>query len=845
MYLGIDLGTSNSAVAGFLESGPVLFKTPEGTDVMPSVIYRDRRGKQTVGVRAYNQASLAPDNVVQGFKRLMGTATPLRFSSSGQTITPEEASAELLRTMVGYAMVESGKSAVSGAAVTIPAAFNQRQSEATLAAAQAAGLDRVSLIQEPVAAALAMMAQSKIRSGQFLVYDIGGGTFDVALVQAVDGSVSVVAHEGINMLGGRDFDRLIVDHVVRPWLLRTFELPENFQTDKRYTRLIRVARFAAEKAKIDLSNRESAPILAGDEITRLEDGRGEPIYIDAPLDRRTVEELVDEKVTQSIALCRKVLDDNGYGHEDIERVVLVGGPTKMPIIRRRVQDELGIAVEDISRVDPMTAVAIGAAIYCESRDWKATDSTAKPTRRAEETAGAISVAYDYEARTASERARLTIRALGDPVGASVQVDYPNGETSGRLSLDRPVVLELPLPKAGPNRFQAWVFDRSGRAVSEASRKIVIERLLAATAGVPATLTIGVKVDDAGRNTLDVIVSKGKVLPASGVVRYRAAQTVRAGGNDAFRVELFQLSDDRVLDPKLNLGIGEFRIDSSDLPEGMCIRRGDEVLVHWTMSEGQTIKAEVELPSVGQRFDDHNYRDHQIGQQSFEDAEGEALVDDMLAEAEAELTRAESAAPSNVAQALVPLRQRLDDHMEAARKTVDPEDRRSITEEARRIRQDIALVCSNPTTRQQILRRDLDNGVRWYDQEVRLGAAAEDNQKLDALARNARHNIEGLKPESKNAEINLCEQQIGEIWKLYWRAGMVQPQFVANNWRYLRDTRHLARDRALFDRTVTEGDRALAAADLDSLRDAIFMVWQNRINTDVQLQVGERAWLMRA
>ncbi len=151
---------------------------------MPSVIHIDRRGNRTVGVRAYDQAIMAPENVAQGFKRLMGTATPLHFAAAGQEMTPEAASAELLRTMVGYALVEAGDAAVDGAVVTIPAAFNQLQSEATLDAAAQAGLDRVGLLQEPVAAAMAAMAASSERGGQFLIYDLGGGTFDLALVQA-------------------------------------------------------------------------------------------------------------------------------------------------------------------------------------------------------------------------------------------------------------------------------------------------------------------------------------------------------------------------------------------------------------------------------------------------------------------------------------------------------------------------------------------------------------------------------------------------------------------------------------------------------------------------------------
>ena len=233
MYLGIDLGTSNSAIAGISDGRVRIFKTPEGTDIMPSVLHRDRRGNQTVGVRAFDQAAIAPDNAVEGFKRLMGTDTPLRFASTGDAITPEQAATEVLRTLVGYALVESGSSSVTGVAVTIPAAFNQVQSEATLAAARAAGLERVALLQEPVAAALAAMAGARTRSGVFLVYDLGGGTFDAALVHAQDGEVTVLGHQGVNMLGGRDLDLAIIDAEVLPWLRRTFELPDKWAVDPK------------------------------------------------------------------------------------------------------------------------------------------------------------------------------------------------------------------------------------------------------------------------------------------------------------------------------------------------------------------------------------------------------------------------------------------------------------------------------------------------------------------------------------------------------------------------------------------------------------------------------------
>ncbi|MGH6679792.1 MAG: Hsp70 family protein, partial [Bradyrhizobium sp.] len=492
------------------------------------------------------------------FKRLLGTASRLRFASAGQELTPEQASTEVLKALLGYALVESGTSIITGAVVTIPAAFNQMQSEATLSAAHAAGLDRMALLQEPVAAAMAAMANSRNRSGLFLVYDLGGGTFDLALVQALDGSVTVLAHEGLNMLGGSNFDRIIVDNVVRPWLHDSFELPENFSADTRFGRLLRVAKRAAELAKIDLSTREMATINAADEIVRLEDQRGEPIYIDVALDRHRLDALVADSVGETIALCRKLIDDNGYRHDDIDRIVLIGGPTKMPTIRQRVQDELGIAVEDIVRVDPMTSVAVGAAIYCEGRDWRKGESSAKASRAAVETEGSVVVTYEYEARTASRRARLTIRGSGGSEKATIQVDSEAGWTSGRRSLAEPVVLDLELADPGPNRFQALVFDARGRPVAEASKTLVVERLVATTTGIPATQTIAVRVrDGSDHDTLDTLLRKGAILPANGIHVCRVAETRRAADPEPFRVDIFQLADEQVANPEHNLCVGQF------------------------------------------------------------------------------------------------------------------------------------------------------------------------------------------------------------------------------------------------------------------------------------------------
>ena len=183
MYVGIDLGTTNSAVVVNKGSELKVCKTTDGADTLPSVVYIDKRGHRLYGKRAYDQGFLSPENVASGFKRLMGTSTKIDLKAANISLSPEECSAEILKILIGQAFTESGSDSITGAVITIPAAFNQMQSEATIQAAKIAGINSVALLQEPIAAAMAAMAHIKNRSGQFLVYDLGGGTFDISILQ--------------------------------------------------------------------------------------------------------------------------------------------------------------------------------------------------------------------------------------------------------------------------------------------------------------------------------------------------------------------------------------------------------------------------------------------------------------------------------------------------------------------------------------------------------------------------------------------------------------------------------------------------------------------------------------
>ena len=839
MYLGIDLGTSNSAISGASAGRVRIFKTPEGTDTMPSVIYRDRRGNQTVGVRAFDQSGLAPDNAVEGFKRLMGTDTPLRFTSTGDVITPEQASTEILISLVGQALIEAGSDTITGVVVTIPAAFNQLQSEATLEAARAAGLDRVALLQEPVAAALAAMAGAQDRNGIFLVYDLGGGTFDAALVHAIDGDVTVLAHAGVNSLGGRDLDRRIMDSVAIPWLKRTFDLPADFAINPAYMRLIRTARRAAETAKIALSTRETTTISASDDEVRLTDLKGEPIYLDVPLARSEFETMANDMVARSITCCREMLSEVGYRNEDVARVVLIGGPTKIPFLRRRVQEELGIEVEDAARVDPMTAVATGAAIYCEGRNWSEEGSSPKATRLTESAGSAIEVSFDYEARTAADNAHVTIRQVSGPAGTEVLLESKLGWSTGRRKLSEPLTISLPLKDMGANEFRATVFDARGLPVTDASRRITVDRLLASTGGVPATHIITVKVlDDRGNNTLDVLVQKGAMLPATGVVKYRLATPLRAGSGESIKIELYEVSNPLVTEPHLNLLAGEFRIRADDLPMSMALRKGDEVLLHWKVGDGGVINTSVEFPSVQQSFGESNFYNWQFAKQNLAGEDGAKLASTHLDQAEKEMEDAEEAVPPEHARPLRSIRERLDGCVDSLKGTLEPETRKRVIEDVQLLRQEIALVSQHPDARREILRRRLAAQENFYDRDIRKGATRDQSAQVDTLIQNAKATID-------QGDFSIASELIRRINGLYWSHGIDQDVFCGWQFKNERGNRHLAKDQAAFDRSVVRGDRALEEGDFQTVRRCFLDIIIDQVSVGRDMNGPERASLMRA
>jgi len=344
--LGIDLGTTNSAFAVMEGGDPEIIANAEGERTTPSVVAFDE-GEQLVGKPAKNQAVKNPDHTVQSIKRHMGE-DDYTVDLDGEEYTPEQVSAMILQKIKRDAEEYLGDE-VEKAVITVPAYFNDRQRQATKDAGEIAGFEVERIVNEPTAAAMAYGLDDE-SDQTVLVYDLGGGTFDVSILDLGGGVYEVVATNGDNDLGGDDWDHAIIDYLAEQFHdEHGVDLREDRQALQRLTE-------AAEEAKIELSNRKETRIDLPF-ITTTDDG---PLDLEEKLTRAKFESLTEDLIERTVGPTEQALEDAGYSKSDIDEVILVGGSTRMPQVQERVADLAG--QEPKKNVNPDEAVALGAAI---------------------------------------------------------------------------------------------------------------------------------------------------------------------------------------------------------------------------------------------------------------------------------------------------------------------------------------------------------------------------------------------------------------------------------------------------------------------------------------------------
>lgn len=799
-YIGIDLGTTNSAICSYNGEIVRIWKSPEQNDVTPSAIFLDNRGNKYVGKRAYDAAPQNPDNAAILFKRFMGTSTPIPFSAINVIKTPEECSAEVLKALYGYLPEEIRGQGDVGTVITVPAAFNQMQKDATMQAAQMAGIGRVALMQEPVAAVMSVMRTRK-KDGKFLIYDLGGGTFDIALAESTGGRVSLLSHGGIAMCGGRDMDRMLWENIVRPWLMANFKLPDNFSVMPEYKTLIRLALSSTEKAKIELSAREDAVVILPEYDSRTRDLAGKEIYLEVPLSRKNLNDMIKDRIDETIGETRSLLSKSGIDANDIDCIVFVGGPTNYKPLRDKVTKEL--ALDGNIEVNPMTAVAEGASIFAESVDWSSPKHKSKSSRGQIDSGGTLSVQFNFTSRTPEKRAKIAAQVPTPPGdGWEFQIDCADtGWTSGRLQLKHGVIVDVSLEKKGENSFRAFIFDPQGKPFPLENDSIVIVRTAGSVDSIPASHSIGLELLDkiGGPSTLHFLVKAGETLPKKGNILLKSGESLKAGSPSSLNFKLWEGDiKDRISE---NRPIGSFKISGYDFDDGV-ISTGDDLAFEYEITDSGNIFVEVSVPNIRAAFNStgKNYYARQDSQVDYSMsapmilAEGKRTLDEID-------EMAEKVDDPKLDQARVKLESAINlDSDESDPERVKEADERTL--EAKKI-----LAQVRQENRQTFRQADLDKSIAFFEENLKEVAKPSEVTEFTRLAHTAQlkindNDFEGI--------LNKMEENTRVILGR-------QPWFIIAHFRYLSASPHLFTDKRRFEELSELGRQYITSDKIDELK----------------------------
>ncbi|KKZ14195.1 MAG: heat shock protein Hsp70 [Candidatus Synechococcus spongiarum 142] len=819
-YIGIDLGTTNSAICSYEDGRTRIWKSPEQNDVTPSAIYIGKRDRKFIGIRAYNLEPKEPGNVAMLFKRVMGTSTPIKLPAVDITMTPEECSSEILRTLL-HCLPEELREALRndpemGTVITVPAVFDQMKKTATMQAAEQAGIGKVALMQEPVAAVMHVM-KARNADGTFLIYDLGGGTLDITLAESGGGHVNILALGGIEMCGGRDFDRRLVSDMVEPWLRKTFDLPGNWPDKLR-----RMATWAAEQAKIELSSREEATIYLLEGDVDIRDQNNQHIYIDVKIDRNILNKLIHEKVDESIKVARETLDKAGLSPHDVDHIVFIGGPTHYKPLRDQVSSELGIAAS--TEVNPMTAVAEGAALFAESIDWGSENRSQKSSRGTLKPAAALklNVNFNYNARTPSKEAKIIIQAEGKVMsGTECQVEsLETGWKSGLFPLKHGETIDVPLFKDGENEFKVSVFD-DFRGIS--THKIVITRTAATVDAIPASRSIGLVVLDklGGSEAIEWCVQEGDHLPKKQSGTVKAAESLKAGSTSSLNFKLVEGETDV---PKDNRFIGVLKIKGTDLDDE-AIPAGADLDYDFEMRDSGEIVLKVSVPCIGY-CSDKNFYSHKEGQIDYSEEKESVRV---------------SKEGERMLQRLVEIERVVDDRrLEQARsklkgkgalyldgnfdEKLDPERVKEASEEIYKARCLMDQVRKDH--RKPIRQLELNKVRRRFNEDIRQYARPSEENAFDNLTRTAQRSIDRDDNDFESHLSELKSKNFAILWRQDW--------YVIQHFKLMISSPPYFSDQVRFQQLVEHGKRAIKKDDIDELRQVVRDLYQIWISTDPSL-----------
>ena len=606
---GMDLGTTNSAVAVMENGAPVIKKSSTRRDTIPSVVSITRKGIIHTGETAANELAnqvlratktwdgryMATDTFKE-FKREMGSLRTYRSRNLRKEFTPQQLSAEVIKTLAANAGINDGGSIV----ISVPAKFDATQKTATVEAARLAGFQYVELLQEPIAAAVAFGVATGQKDGYWLVFDLGGGTFDAALLRIDGGVQQVIDTEGDSFLGGKDIDYALVDKILMPYVVKKYKVDKILASQAKSAILREALKHFAEQAKTELSTRPSADVLSDLGALGCDDN-GKEIELDLTITRETAYPIMEPFFKKTVTICQKLLQRNHLDGDQLTKLILVGGPTYSPYLRQMLKDEVSPNVD--ASVDPMTAVAIGATLYASTRDIPE-DLKATPD------ADAMELELHYDTMAVDTTAFLAIKVKDQKArteGMTVEVVRNDGAWySGMMLYDKEgIVVELVLAEHAANNFTIRFKDVLGRNVKVSPNNLTILQGIQVTAApLPYHIGFGVWDAEMKREAFFPFIGldRNRPLPATGVAHGRKTTMRLRPKNDMdkLKIPVYQAASYTSSSPaSLYEHVADVIITGKDVKRE--VPAGTEVEIQVVADSSEMMTFTVSIPSTDEEI----------------------------------------------------------------------------------------------------------------------------------------------------------------------------------------------------------------------------------------------------
>ncbi|WP_460219811.1 Hsp70 family protein [Psychroserpens sp. MEBiC05023] len=588
----IDLGTTNSLIAKYDDGNVKIYNNPLGLkQTLPSCIAF--RGNRTViGDKALDYLEKDAENICMLFKRKMGTQDTYYVPAIDKEMSPIELSSLILKELKNFV---NDVDVIESVVITIPASFDTIQSNATKKAGYMAGFKEVVLLQEPIAACLAFANTSTIEVSNkqyWIVYDFGGGTFDVALVEVNDRELKVIDNLGDNYLGGADFDNLIVEHIIVPFIEQKLGLSELWKNLKSKTTNYKGLYFEllkiAEEAKKELSHYEETEVELDIEINDTD------FYETFTFKRETFEGLISQKVEQTVTFIEDVIKNNQLLNSQIDRVVLIGGSTYVPLIKKRISEAIGVEVN--SSIDPTSAVALGAAYYAGSKPMTVTTVDTKIEKEAADT---LSLKLFYEQNTRDLEELITGKIHSVEASSFRIMRKDGGYDSGVKTLDDGGFSEfVPLLEGRLNQFKIQLLNTE-LDVLKSLDNIAINQGSYNVQGQPLPNDICMEIDDLDASTtrLEMVFAKGSILPLKKKIYKTASKTILQQSDSNLIINIIEGKAKGL--PSSGLSIGYIEISGKDLEEDLI--KGTDIEIELEVTESRDLKINVFLQACDQEF----------------------------------------------------------------------------------------------------------------------------------------------------------------------------------------------------------------------------------------------------